>query len=160
MARVNPMQQVPALVLPNGELMTESAAILIHLADSHPAARLSPTLDDPRRPVFLRWMTYVSAQIYALVWVRDDPSRLAAEEEQKKVILERTAERMAHCWRMMDAQVSPSRYMLGEDLSVLDLYVTVVSCWGPRRARFYQEAPKMAEVVRRVDQDARLAGLW
>ena len=30
MARVNPMQQVPALVLPNGELMTESAAILIH----------------------------------------------------------------------------------------------------------------------------------
>ena len=34
--------------------MTESAAILIHLADSHPAARLSPALDDPRRPAFLR----------------------------------------------------------------------------------------------------------
>jgi GST-like protein len=50
----NPMQQVPVLRLPNGELMTESAAILIHLADSHPAARLSPTLDDPRRPAFLR----------------------------------------------------------------------------------------------------------
>jgi GST-like protein len=46
MARVNPMQQVPALILPNGELMTESAAILIHLADSHPAARLSPAPDD------------------------------------------------------------------------------------------------------------------
>jgi GST-like protein len=156
----NPMQQVPVLVLPNGELMTESAAILIYLADSHPAARLSPTLDDPRRPAFLRWMIYVSAQIYALVWARDDPGRLAAEEVQKQVVLERTAERMAHCWRMMDAQVSPGRYVLGEDLSVLDLYVTVVSCWGPRRPRFYQEAPKMAEVVRRVDHDPRLAKLW
>jgi GST-like protein len=157
----NPMQQVPVLVLPNGELMTESAAILIHLADSHPAARMSPALDDPRRPAFLRWMTYVSAQIYALVWVRDDPSRLAAEEAaHKAVILERTAERMAYCWRMMDAQVSPGDYILGEDLSVLDLYVTVVSDWGPRRARFYQEAPKMAEVVRRVDQDARLLAFW
>ena len=156
----NPMQQVPVLILPNGELMTESAAILIHLADSHPAARLSPALDDPRRPAFLRWMTYVSAQIYALVWVRDDPSRLAAEEAHNAVILARTAERMAYCWRMMDAQVSPGRYILGEDLSVLDLYVTVVSDWGPRRARFYQEAPKMAEVVRRVDQDPRLAAFW
>jgi GST-like protein len=160
MAQVNPMRQVPALVLPNGELMTESAAILIHLADSHPPARLAPTLGDPRRPAFLRWMAYVSAQIYALVWARDDPGRLAAEEAHKAVILERTAERMAYCWRMMDAQVSPGRYLLGEDLSVLDLYVTVVSCWGPRRPRFYQEAPKMAEVVRRVDQDARLAVLW
>jgi GST-like protein len=159
-ARLNPLQQVPALVLPNGELMTESAAILIHLADSHPAARLSPPLDDPRRPAFLRWMTYVSAQIYALVWATDDPSRLAADDAHKEVILARVRERMAYCWRMMDAQVSPGRYILGEDLSVLDLYVTVVSCWGPRRPRFYQEAPKMAAVVRRVDQDPRLAAFW
>jgi len=160
MARLNPMQQVPALVLPNGELMTESAAILIHLADSHPAACLSPAPGDPKRPAFLRWMTYVSAQIYGQVWARDDPGRLAADEAHKAVILARTAERMAHCWRIMDTQVNPGRYILGSDLSVLDLYVTVVSCWGPRRPRFYQEAPKLTEVVRRVDQDPRLAAFW
>ena len=94
MERVNPMRQVPALVLPNGELMTESAAILIHLADSHPVARLSPALDDPKRPAFLRWMIFVSAQIYGQVWARDDPGRLAADEAHKAVILARTAERM------------------------------------------------------------------
>jgi GST-like protein len=160
MARVNPMQQVPALVLPNGELMTESAAILIHLADSHPTARLSPALDDSKRPAFLRWMIFVAAQIYGQVWARDDLGRLAAEEAHKPVIRERTAERMAYCWRIMDAQVNPGRYILGDDLSVLDLYVTVVSRWGPRRPRFYQEAPKMAEVVRRVDQDPRLEKFW
>jgi glutathione S-transferase len=86
------MQQVPVLALPTGELVTESAAILIHLADRHPAAGMSPALDDPRRPAFLRWMVYVSAQIYALVWARDDPGRLAADEAHKPVILERTAE--------------------------------------------------------------------
>ena len=61
---------------------------------------------------------------------------------------------------MMDAQVSPGRYMLGDDLSVLDLYVTVLSRWGQGRPRFYQEAPKMAAVVRRVDQDPRLTQFW
>ena len=160
MARINPMRQIPALILPNGELMTESAAILIHLADSHPAARLSPAADDPRRPAFLRWMSFVSAQIYALVWVRDDPSRLAVNEAHKPVIMERTAERIAYCWRVMDEQINPGRHLLGDDLSVLDLYVTVESYWGPGRERFYREAPKMTEVVRRVDEDPRLAAFW
>jgi GST-like protein len=109
MHRINPMQQLPALVLSNGEVMTESAAILIHLADSHPEARLAPAPGDPRRPAFLRWMVFVSAQIYALVWARDDPMRLAVDEEHAKVILARTSERRAFCWRMMDAQVDRSR---------------------------------------------------
>src|SRR5947209_8641533 len=66
MARINPLRQVPALVLPPngsgtggsgaGELMTESAAILIQLADSHPGSGLAPAVDDRLRPRFLRWM--------------------------------------------------------------------------------------------------------
>jgi GST-like protein len=43
---------------------------------------------------------------------------------------------------------------------VLDLYVTVVSRFGPWRARFYEAAPKMAAVVRRVDTDSRLTDFW
>ena len=44
---VNPLRQVPALVLPSGEIVTESAAILIYLADLYPEARLAPGLSDP-----------------------------------------------------------------------------------------------------------------
>jgi GST-like protein len=43
---------------------------------------------------------------------------------------------------------------------VLDLYVTVISRFGPWRTRFYRTAPKMAEIVRRVDADPRLQDLW
>lgn len=157
---VNPLMQVPAVVLPSGELMTESAAILIWLADSHPHARLAPSPDDPKRAQFLRWMVYVPAAIYAMFWVRDVPSRLAADAEAEKVILERTAERIAECWRVMDEQVDPGRYILGDELTVLDLYVTMVSRWTPRRKRFYEVAPKMSEVVRRVDAEPGLAAFW
>jgi GST-like protein len=160
MGKVNPMRQVPALVLPSGELMTESAAILIHLAESHPQAGLGPLPGAPDRPRFLRWMAYVSAQIYALYWVRDDITRLAADKAHEAVIRTRTAERIAECWRAMEAQLEPGRYLLGETLSVLDLYVTVASRWGPRRSRFYREAPRMGEVVRRVDAEPRLAAFW
>jgi GST-like protein len=159
-AKVNPMRQVPALILPSGELMTESAAILIWLAETHPGARLSPLADEPGRAAFLRWMSFISASIYALYWVRDVPSRLAADEAHQAVIKARTAERIAHCWAIMEAQITPSRYLLGEDLSVLDLYVTVISRWTPRRRRFYEVAPHMGEVARRVDGDPRLTDLW
>jgi GST-like protein len=154
------MGQVPVVRLPSGELMTESAAILIHIADAHPEARLSPGLGDPRRAAFLRWMVFVSAQIYALVWIRDDPSRLAADDAHAALIMERTAARRVFCWRTMDAELAPGRYLLGDELSVLDLYVTVVSTYGPGRARFNEVAPKMAAAIARVDAHPQLVGLW
>jgi GST-like protein len=161
MARINPLRQVPALVLPSGELMTESAAILIHLADSHPGSGLSPALDSPLRPRFLRWMSYISAQIYALYWVRDDITRLAADKPHESVLRERTAARISACWTMMDIQVEPvGRFMLGDQISVLDLYMTAVSRWGPRRTAFYAAAPRLGEVVRHVDAEPRLADFW
>jgi GST-like protein len=158
--QVNPMRQVPALILPSGEMLTESAAILIWLADNHPQSRLSPAVGDPRRAQFLRWMIFVPAAIYSMFWVRDDPSRLAADKGHEAVIKARTADRIAQCWGIMEAQVSPGAYLLGEEMTVLDLYVTVVSRWSPGRRRFYEVAPKMAEVVRRVDADPRLTEFW
>ncbi|MDQ2860940.1 MAG: glutathione S-transferase family protein, partial [Pseudomonadota bacterium] len=159
-AKVNPMRQLPALILPSGELMTESAAILIWLADSHPDSGLAPKIEDSMRAAYLQWMAFVSSAIYALYWVRDDPSRLAADEGQAAVIKARTAERIAACWAVMEARTAPGRYLLGDRLTVLDLYVTVISRWGPRRRRFYEVAPRMGEVARRVDADPRQARLW
>ncbi len=156
--RVNPMRQAPALVLPDGELMTESSAILTWLADDHPEARLAPTMASDARPAFLRWMAFSSAAIYSLFWIRDDPSRLTSHKEVQGEIKARTADRIADCWAIMDAQVQPGRYILGDELSVLDIVVTVMSRWTPRRRRFYAVAPKMTEVVAARGRRAKAAG--
>jgi GST-like protein len=159
-AAINPLKQVPTLILPSGEVMTESAAILIWLADKYPEANLSPPVNSIQRSAYLRWMVYIPAAIYSMFWVRDVPSRLAHGEDAEAVIKHRTAERISECWRFMNQQVTPERYILGNELSVLDIYVTVVSRWTPRRKRFYEEAPKLADIVRRVDADPRLQEFW
>jgi GST-like protein len=166
LAPINPMRQVPALVLPSpdgqrGELMTESAAILIHLAERHPEAGLAPAADSPLRPRFLRWMSFISAQIYSLYWIRDDPGRLAADEAQAEVLLARTAERIRSNWAIMDSHIAPEgRFLFGETISVLDLYVAVASRWRPKRRAFYAAAPGLTPVVRAVDAEPRLQALW
>lgn len=160
-AGVNPLRQIPALITPQGETITESAAILIWLADRYPQARLAPAIDAPARAQFLRWMTFIPASIYSLFWISDEPSRLAGPDEDLQARIKAAIkERIVDCWRMMERQITPGRYLLGDEMTVLDLYVTVLSRWGPRRVRFYEAAPRMSEVVRRVDADPRLTAFW
>jgi GST-like protein len=156
----NAMRQVPTLVLPGGETLTESAAILIWLADAHPNARLAPGPADHMRAQFLRWMFFVSSAIYSLHWIKPDVSRIGAPQSARDEVVNSVHERIAFCWRTMDAQLRPSRYLLGDTLSVLDLYVAVISRFGPWRERFYQEAPNMATAIKRVDEGPRLKELW
>lgn len=159
-ATSNPMRQIPTLVMPDGEVMTESAAILIYLADLDPAAGLAPSPSDPRRRQFLRWMLYVSSAIYALHWIKPDVGRIGAPEASRDSVVEAVHERIAFCWANMDEQLNPGDYLLGDELTVLDLYVAVVSRFGPWRERFEEVAPRMTPVVHRVDNDLRLAALW
>jgi GST-like protein len=159
-AATNPMRQIPALVWPDGEVMTESAAILIDLADSHPASRLSPAVGEASRRQFLRWMVYVSAAIYSLHWIKPDVARIGAPPEARDAVIDAVHRRIEFCWHNMDTQLPAGEYLLGDTLTVLDLYVTVVSRFGPWRNRFYMASPKMAAVVKRVDSDPRLAAFW
>ncbi|AMO22472.1 glutathione S-transferase family protein [Ramlibacter solisilvae] len=156
----NAMRQIPTLVLPDGQILTESAAILIYLADLHPEFRLSPAAAAASRGPFLRWMLFVSSAIYALHWIKPDVSRIGAPQGARDDVVRAVHERIAFCWRTMDGQLSPARYLLGDELSVLDLYVAVVSRFGPWRERFHAEAPRMSPAIRRVDEEPRLKALW
>lgn len=160
-APVNPMRQIPVLITPEGETITESAAILIWLAERHPEAALGPEPCDPRRAQFLRWMTFIPASIYSMFWVRDEPGRLGGDDPAAQATIRtRTAGRIAECWEQMESQLSPGGFLLGQELTVLDLYVTVASRWTPHRSRFHQVAPRMGRVARRVDALPELQDLW
>ncbi|MFC7378038.1 glutathione S-transferase family protein [Brevundimonas sp. GCM10030266] len=160
-APVNPMRQIPALITPGGETITESAAILIWLAEQHPEAALAPEPGDPQRAQFLRWMTFIPASIYSMYWVRDVPSRLGGSDPAAQAGIEAlTLERITDCWRIMDSQIEPGRWLLGDEMTVLDLYVAVLSRWRPGRARFAEAAPGLAAVVKRVDALPELQAFW
>ena len=59
---------------------------------------------------------------------------------------------------MMDAQVEPGCFILGDDLSVLDLYVTVTSRWGRAGCASIKKRPS---AQRSSDgSDPRLTKFW
>ncbi|NDW07454.1 glutathione S-transferase family protein [Jiella pacifica] len=55
---INPMGKLPTLILPDGTVMTEAAAILAHLADCFPAAGLAPAVGTSERASYYRWLFF------------------------------------------------------------------------------------------------------
>jgi glutathione S-transferase len=62
--RINPRQQLPALVLPDGSVMTEGSAILLHIADAFPHSRLAPSPGSSARAQHDRWLIYFAVNVY------------------------------------------------------------------------------------------------
>ena len=57
---------VPWLVTPDGHVLTESSAIALHIADSHPQAGLIGPLGSAERAHAYRWMAFLATNIYKL----------------------------------------------------------------------------------------------
>ena len=61
---INPRAQVPVLTLPDGTLMTESVAMMMHLADCHPESGLMPGLGKTERAIAYRWLLFGAVNLY------------------------------------------------------------------------------------------------
>lgn len=57
---INPMGKVPAIRC-GDEVVAETVALFIWLADLHPQARLAPAIEDPQRGTYLRWLVFYAA---------------------------------------------------------------------------------------------------
>jgi GST-like protein len=156
--QLNPLGQVPVLILPNGRVMTESAAMVLHVIDVAPGAGLAPAPEAASRPDFLRWLIFLVAAIYPTFTYGDDTSRFVndpqAQEELRAVTL---AERQ-RAWRQIETAIA-GPWMLAEERSALDLYVWAMVRWRPRRDWFRRYCPKLAAIADAVDADPRLAAI-
>src|SRR4029077_18368883 len=72
---INPSGKMPALRLPEGDVITESSAILLTIADHFPNAHLLPPQAGPGRAQAYRWLAFMAAEIYPMVEVSDYPER-------------------------------------------------------------------------------------
>ena len=155
----NPLAQVPTLILPDGPVMTESAAITLHLADVTGSRDLVPAPGENVRTAFLRWLVFLVANIYPTFTYADDPARFVPGEEAQRGFLAIVSAYRERLWRQVnDAAGEP--WFLGERFSALDIYLAVMTHWGPRRAWFAEFCPRLSAIALRADTEPRLAGVW
>jgi GST-like protein len=158
LAAVNPMAQVPALVLPGGKVMTESAAITLHLADIAGRAALVPAAGEAERAKFLRWLIFLVANIYPTFTYIDDPTRFAPVQAAAQ-FAENVARYRESLWGMVEREAG-EEWFLGRRFSALDLYLAVMTRWRPRRAWFAARCPALHAIALRAEALPELAQVW
>jgi GST-like protein len=151
LAQLNPLGQVPTLVLADGEVMTESAAILLRLAERAPKARLAPPPGDRQRAAFLRWLAFLVAALYPTFTYGDSPERWVGSEAGPKLRASTDAHR-ERLLRFLDAEVAGAPWFLGERFSAIDLYFPVLRLWRPGAAWWREQAPKLNAIADRCAQ--------
>lgn len=140
---------MPTLVLPGGEVMTESLAMLHYLDDQAPKAGLIPPRADPTRAAFYRWAVFLIAAVYPTYTYGDEPGKWVAGEEAAKDLRETTDRHRMALWRQLESEAK-SPWFLGERFSALDLYIAVMTNWRPRRKWFEAKTPKIAAIAKRA----------
>jgi len=150
--RINPAGKIPSLALPDGTLVAESAAILIHLTNAHPEAGLAPPAGTPAHARFLQWMVFLSANVYeaALRYFYSERYSTGGAAAAPAIKAQALADYAAHLERI-HGELSP--YVLGDRLSAADPYLHMLADWYPEdiqplRARLPKLA-QHAELLRR-----------
>ncbi len=151
----NPLAQVPTLIAPDGGVMTETAALALHVDELAPKAGLLPPVGDPLRREALRQLVFLVAAVYPTFTYGDNPAKWGCGDELKKS----TGAHREKLWRHLEG-IARGPWFLGQRWSVLDLYVAVMTRWTPGRAWFAEHTPKLAAIAAAVDRDPRLADVW
>jgi GST-like protein len=155
---VNPLGQVPALVLPGGEVMTESLAIVHYVNDLAPAANLVPPPGDPSRRRFHHWSVFIVAALYPTWTYGDDPPKWTGDNAGAKRLRETTEARRKELWAQVEAAAG-SPWFLGERTSAIDLYIAVMTNWRPGPKWFAANAPRLAAIAQKTAATPKVAAV-
>ncbi|MGY2399261.1 glutathione S-transferase N-terminal domain-containing protein [Pseudomonas sp. SDO5271_S396] len=158
LARINPLKQVPTLVTPNGQVLTESAAILIHLGLEYPSSELLAG----NRAQILRGLVYIAANCYSAIGIIDYPQRwLGNVNETVQTQLVTGTRRYLHqAWVVFADQFAEQLFAPGGAPNALGIMAAAVSRWDEARDALNGLAPGFAQSLAQVDADALVAPVF
>ena len=121
---INPKGYVPVLELDDGELLTENVAILRYIADQHPKSKLAPPNGTFERTRLHEWLGFINSEIHkglANFFNPDLPEKMRVAQTQ----------RLNGHFEYIDSQLTERAYLTGDQFTIADAYLFIVSGWSP-----------------------------
>ena len=151
--KLNPNGLIPVLV--DGDLVLyETAAIVLHLVDTHPAAGLAPTPGTPERAMFYKWLAWLSSSLQATMPLYFYSERYVApgHADAAAQVKAQAEARIAGLVDQIDAQLAShgGPWLLGERYSALDPYAFMLCRWTRGMQRPARTLPAIAPFLQRV----------
>ena len=156
---INPSGKMPALRLPEGEIVTESAAILLTLADHFPQARLLPPQASNERAFAYRWLAFMAGEIYPIVEIVDYPARFVPEGTAAEALRAKARDRIRERILIVERMIR-GPFLLPNGFSILDIYAAMFTRWSLEPAWKLANLPKLMALAEAVSQRPAIAPVW
>lgn len=140
---VNPNGYVPALLLDDGQVLTEGPAIVQYLADRVPEKRLAPPAGTIERYRLMEWLNFISTELHKGFGALFNPQ---APEEWKTAVKAQLAQRIGHVSQRLEGKT----YIMGDDFTVADAYLFTVLGWSQYVGLDLSPWPMLAAYLGRV----------
>ncbi|WP_137110956.1 glutathione S-transferase family protein [Rhodobacter sp. SY28-1] len=130
--QINPRGQVPILIHPDGTIITEGPAILLHLADSFPAAGLAPAPGTSLRAWHDRWLAFFQANVYEGMLRELFPDRYTADPACTPAVATAATAYVRRHFLIFEAELarhSRRAFTCGDTPCVLDIYLWMLCFW-------------------------------
>jgi glutathione S-transferase/GST-like protein len=158
--KINPKAEVPTLMLPDDSVMTESAAMMIHIADLFPAAGFAPAPGSPERAQFLRWQVYLATTLYMSELRMFYPDRYTADTAGAEAVKTRATEMMAREFAIYAEALGTRPFILGNRMSAPDIYAAMLCTWVPDMAALFAAHPNLARNYEAVLANPKIRAVW
>lgn len=159
-SKINLRNEVPTLRLPDDTFMTESAAMMIYLADFHPEAQLAPDVKSVHRPSYLRWMLYFASSVYASDLRYYYPTRYSTEASHADAIKSKAVLAMDRDFSVFAKSFGEGPYILGSKFSAVDIYAAMLMSWANDFPDLCNRYPKLAALYAAVSCRPKVAPVW
>ena len=140
---INPKGYVPALELDDGERLTEGPAIMQYLADLRPASRLAPGNGTFARVRLQEMLNYITAEIHKTYSPLFSPDVLPQVRDDRLAYLRK---RYAYLEKLLEGR----NYLLGEQISIADIYHFTVTRWARGVKLDLSEFPRLEGLQKRI----------
>lgn len=154
--KISPFGQVPVLALPDGGLMTESAAMCILIAERHAEAGLAPAPGEPERADFLRWMMFFSTVIYQADLRVYYAPRYTTDPNGADGVKQAGLAEMDAGLAVIDRALAGRDWLL-DQRSIADVYLLMLHHWHPEMERARRDFPNIERVCATLRDDPLLA---
>ena len=156
---LNPSGKIPALRLPEGEIVTESLAILLTLADHFPHSGLLPPQAAPARANAYRWLAFMASEIYPFVEIADYPERFAPRGPQAEALREVARGRVRERLLLIE-RILAGPFLLPGGFSLLDIYAAMFSRWSIGADWRRTNLPRLTALAAAVSRRPTIAPVW
>jgi glutathione S-transferase len=144
--RLNPAGTVPVLVH-DGRVLTESAAITQYVATRHPDARLLPEPATAAHGETLRWLMFAVTTLQTAGRRMFYSERFSTDESHSDAIRERAEEHLLAGWRIIDQHaLQAGPFIHGERYSIADIYLVALSTWHDDAAKLRSDFPRVGRM--------------